>query len=65
MKYYWVLEEHLPQLVRHLKTNGSILISGFLVEDKEAMSQLLSRENIEVIEIMQEKDWLAIHGKKL
>ncbi len=60
-----ILEEHLPQLVSHLKTKGSILISGFLVEDKEAMSQLLSRENIEVIEIMQEKDWLAIQGKKL
>ncbi|MEO6189774.1 MAG: 50S ribosomal protein L11 methyltransferase [Saprospiraceae bacterium] len=60
-----VLEEHLPTLSEHLNSNGSIIMSGFLESDFEFMKDLVIANNLEFREVLQDKDWIAIHAVKV
>ncbi|HMW40639.1 MAG TPA: 50S ribosomal protein L11 methyltransferase [Saprospiraceae bacterium] len=55
-----VLEVCLPGLVRHLQTGGYLVISGFLNSDRDAMQHTLQSLGMEVTEVIQEQDWLAM-----
>jgi ribosomal protein L11 methyltransferase len=53
----------LPDLKKSLKSGGALLLSGLLKSDEEAVLRALGND-FEVIEIVQEHEWIAIHAKK-
>lgn len=55
-----VLEACLPTLIRHLQTEGHLVISGFLNTDREAMQLTLQSLGMDVTEVIQELDWMAM-----
>jgi ribosomal protein L11 methyltransferase len=44
---------------RSVKSKGVIVLSGLLLQDKEAIDELLNRDDIESYEINQDGQWLA------
>lgn len=55
--------EILPDLEKALKNQGALLLSGLLGSDKQAISKRLE-EQFEIVEIIRENEWIAIHAKK-
>jgi len=55
--------EILPDLEKVLKNKGSLLVSGLLESDKQAVLSRLE-DNFEIEEIIQENEWIAIHANK-
>lgn len=54
------LIELIPELLKHLKKDGSILLSGLLVDDEEDILGLKSLSNLTHIETRQNGEWIAI-----
>lgn len=55
-----ILKETLPTLASLLNSEGLIIVSGFLMEDKEFMENLLNINGLSPMETFKDKDWLAI-----
>lgn len=53
----------LPDLDEALKTNGALVLSGLLQSDKQRLVEELG-DRFEIIEILPENEWIAIHAKK-
>lgn len=54
----------LPDLKNTLKQNGDLVLSGLLESDKKSVLASLG-DRFEVIDILQENEWIAIHAQKL
>lgn len=59
-----ILKETLPTLATLLNSEGLIIVSGFLLEDKEFMENLLKNNGLSPIETFRDKDWLAILAER-
>lgn len=56
--------EILSELERALKPQGMLLLSGLLQSDRQAILGQL-QDDFEIVEIIQENEWIAIQAKKL
>ncbi|MBK6354131.1 MAG: 50S ribosomal protein L11 methyltransferase [Saprospiraceae bacterium] len=55
-----ILQETLPTLSSLLNSKGLIIVSGFLIQDKEFMEQLLKNNGLTPKETFTDKDWVSI-----
>ncbi len=60
-----VILDSLPSLSRMLKPGGTLVVSGFILEDEELMKKALSLHQFEILETKKRNNWLAIVGKLL
>ncbi len=61
-----VIIDSLPELVKLLKPNGSLLISGIMFDDEKIIEQELNRLNIQVLYSNQKDQWIqltTVNGK--
>jgi len=58
------LIELLPGLLKHLKKDGSLLLSGLLEADESTMLELESLKELKHLETRQNGEWIAILFKK-
>lgn len=60
-----VLEELLPHLARLLATNGTLILSGILVEQQEAMEKLCNAQGLVCTTSFAKDDWscMIVHPK--
>jgi ribosomal protein L11 methyltransferase len=54
-----VIEQILPEMLRRLKPDGRMLLSGLLDVDVEPMRMALTAHRLKVIEELHEKEWVA------
>jgi ribosomal protein L11 methyltransferase len=52
--------ELLDQMIEKLAPNGTILFSGLLVSDREAIESALNERGFAVTSVQQENDWIAM-----
>ncbi|MDE3058823.1 MAG: 50S ribosomal protein L11 methyltransferase [Bacteroidota bacterium] len=55
----------LDKITKQLKQKGIVLLSGFVGEDKEIVTNALIEARYETLETVRENEWLAIAAKKL
>ncbi len=58
------ITKSLKQLVRRLKPNGSIILSGLLVSDLTKFMDVISHQGIVPLEMVNENEWVAIALRK-
>lgn len=56
--------ELLDAMLSKLSPNGKILFSGLLLTDREIIEQALLQRNVQVINVIQENDWIAIAAER-
>jgi len=54
----------LPELLKHLKKDGSLLLSGLLEDDENTMLNLSCLDSLTHLETRQNGEWIAILFKK-
>jgi ribosomal protein L11 methyltransferase len=59
-----VIEEMLPGLVARLAPGGTILLSGLLAGDRDAMASTLAREGLTSAEELHEEEWIAFAARR-
>ncbi len=59
-----ILIRLMPQAAEKLKPGGSILLSGFVTEQEDAIRQAMSQCGFEVERRLCKEDWVALIGRK-
>jgi ribosomal protein L11 methyltransferase len=59
-----ILIRMMPQAAEKLKPGGSILLSGFVTEQEDAIRQSMSQCGFEVERRLCKEDWVALVGRK-
>lgn len=59
-----VIEEMLPGLVARLAPGGTILLSGLLAADRDAMASTLAHEGLAAAEERAEEEWIAFAARR-
>jgi ribosomal protein L11 methyltransferase len=59
-----IIMDLLPDFMASLKEDGDILLSGLLEEDKEEVVKKLQSQKLEIGDIRQENEWIAIHARR-
>lgn len=58
-----IIMKLMPDFMASLKENGDMLLSGLLEEDKEEIVEQLYSQELDVVDIRQENEWIAIHAR--
>jgi ribosomal protein L11 methyltransferase len=58
-----IIMELMPDLTASLKGDGEMLLSGLLEEDKEEVVKKLQSQKLEIVDIRQENEWIAVHAR--
>ncbi len=56
--------EFLPAMTQRLKSGGVLLLSGLLVQDEETLLNELEKINYELIDRLQEGEWVGVGARK-
>jgi len=59
-----VLAPLLPNLISHVKDEGTLILCGLLLTEEEAFLELISRSGITPIGVRYDGDWFGIQAKK-
>jgi ribosomal protein L11 methyltransferase len=59
-----VIEEMLPGLLSRLAPGGTMLLSGLLAADRDAMVSTLRREGLAAAEELHEEEWIAFAARR-
>lgn len=59
-----VLLEDIPEYVKHLVTNGSLLVSGFYEEDVSAIEAVCVAHQLELVDRFTQNGWVALRFQK-
>ena len=54
----------LPSMLEKLSHRGIFICSGFMIEDREVISNALEKEMCEIVSVLQEHEWLGIAARK-
>jgi len=55
-----VLMELMDDLLLHLSKQGTMIISGFIEQDKYLMEEFCKSKNLKVVKVIQQLDWIAM-----
>ncbi|MCK9410608.1 MAG: 50S ribosomal protein L11 methyltransferase, partial [Bacteroidetes bacterium] len=55
--------ELIDPMLSKLSAQGTILLSGLLATDREAIEQSLTERNFTVVSVLQENEWIAMAAK--
>jgi len=58
-----IIMDSLPDFIAALKKGGDLVLSGLLVDDREEMLKVLP-DKMQIKDVRQENEWIAIHAQK-
>lgn len=56
--------ELIDAMLAKLSPNGTILLSGLLIADRDVIEQSLNERNYTVLSVLQENEWIAMAARK-
>ena len=59
-----VIKELIPNLGKYLRLNGYVVFSGILNSQKDEIIEILSMNNLKLIDVSSKKDWVCIAVQK-
>ncbi len=59
-----ILLQYMPQLYKNLRQNGTLIMSGLLVEDREIITESASKNGFKFAEYKELNKWIALVFKK-
>ncbi len=54
-----LLSQHAPDLARLVRPGGSLIVSGFNIDEKARVTEAMSAANFDLTEAAEEEDWFA------
>ena len=55
-----IILEIIPEIKLRTKPGGTVILSGIIVEKKEAILKTLRRHHFSIMEIREEGEWVAV-----
>lgn len=55
-----VILNDLPEYVRTLADGASLILSGFLIQDRDIVEAAVKKEGLKVVSVLNEGDWISI-----
>jgi len=55
----------IPNIYNCLRNNGEVIFSGILNSQKDEIIKLLTRNNLQLLDVSTRKDWICIAAQKV
>ena len=59
-----VIKEMIPNIYKCLKNDGEVVFSGILNSQKNEIINLLTQNNLKLLDVSSKKDWVCISAQK-